>query len=225
MGIILPQKKNKEIATVNYRNLASKNLLLIFTRNPELGKCKTRLAATVGNESALDIYKFLLNHTVSLTKDVNAAKQTWYSMKIREDDIWHSSFFDKRLQQGSDLGIRMANAFQEGFASNYERIIIIGSDMYDLSKEDIDNAFDILKTKDFVIGPAEDGGYYLLGMKIFKANIFQNKSWGTDMVLRDTLNDLKEEDVHLLAERNDVDLYEDIAGIDAFQPFLKHLEK
>jgi len=225
MGIILPQKKNKETATVNYHNLASKNLLLIFTRNPELGKCKTRLAATVGDESALDIYKFLLNHTISITKDVNAAKQTWYSVKIRKDDIWQSSFFDKRLQQGSDLGIRMAHAFQEGFASNYERIIIIGSDMYDLSKEDIDNAFAVLKNKDFVIGPAEDGGYYLLGMKIFKATIFQNKSWGTDTVLRDTLNDLKEEDVHLLEERNDVDLYEDIAGIDAFQPFLKHIKK
>ncbi len=225
MGIVPPQKKSKEAATVNYHNLASENLLLIFTRNPELGKCKTRLAATVGDESALDIYKFLLNHTVSITKDVNAAKQTWYSVKIRKDDIWHSSFFDKRLQQGSDLGIRMANAFQEGFTSKHERIIIIGSDMYDLSKADIEKAFDILKTKDFVIGPAEDGGYYLLGMKIFKANIFYNKSWGTNTVLRDTLNDLKEEDVHLLEERNDVDMYEDIAGIDAFRPFLKHLEK
>ncbi len=225
MGIILPLPQKKDTATVNYHNIVSKKLLLIFTRNPELGKCKTRLAATIGDENALDIYKFLLNHTVSITKDVNAAKQVWYSEEIWQDDIWHSSYYDKRLQQGSDLGIRMANAFQEGFASNYERIIIIGSDMYDLSKEDIDNAFKILKTKNFVIGPAEDGGYYLLGMKIFKAGIFQNKSWGTNTVLRDTLSDLKEEDVHLLEERNDVDLYDDIANVDAFRPFLKHLEK
>jgi len=79
MSIILPQEKNKEAATVNYHNVASKNLLLIFTRNPELGKCKTRLASTIGDQSALEIYKFLLNHTADLTTDVNAAKQVWYS--------------------------------------------------------------------------------------------------------------------------------------------------
>ena len=223
MGIILPKVIKKGVATVNYHLLTSKNLLLIFTRNPELGKCKTRLAATIGDKSALEIYKFLLDHTVSITKDVNAAKQTWYSVKIRENDIWRPDFFNKRLQQGEDLGIRMANAFQEGFASGFERIIIIGSDMYDLQKEDINQAFDKLQNNNFVIGPAEDGGYYLLGMTIFKTNLFQNKNWGTATVLQHTLEDLKEENVHLLDERNDVDLYEDIAEIDAFKPFLKHL--
>ncbi|MFK7813028.1 MAG: TIGR04282 family arsenosugar biosynthesis glycosyltransferase [Maribacter sp.] len=225
MSIILPTEKKNESATVNYHNLASKNLLLIFTRNPELGKCKTRLAATIGNESALEIYKFLLNHTAELTQDVNAAKQVWYSEEIWIDDIWDNAHFDKRLQQGKDLGIRMANAFQEGFASKFERIIVIGSDMYDLSKADLENAFEVLKTKDFVIGPAEDGGYYLLGMKAFNSDVFQNKNWGTETVLQDTLNDLKNENIQLLETRNDVDLYEDIATTDAFQPFLKHMKK
>lgn len=223
MGIILPKITKKDVATVNYHHLTSKNLLLIFTRNPELGKCKTRLAATIGDKSALEIYKFLLDHTVSITKGVNAAKQTWYSVKISKNDIWHPDFFNKKLQQGKDLGIRMANAFQEGFATGFERIIIIGSDMYDLQKEDINQAFNKLQNNNFVIGPAEDGGYYLLGMTIFKADLFQNKNWGTATVLQNTLEDLKEENVHLLDERNDVDLYEDIAEIDAFKPFLKHL--
>ncbi|TMM59609.1 glycosyltransferase [Maribacter algarum] len=203
--------------------MVSKNLLLIFTRNPELGKCKTRLAATIGDQSALEIYKFLLNHTAALTQDVNAAKQVWYSEEIWTDDIWDTTFFDKRLQQGSDLGIRMANAFQEGFASGFERIIIIGSDMHDLDKSDIENAFDVLKSKDFVIGPAEDGGYYLFGMNAFNANVFQNKTWGTETVLKDTLNDLKNENVQLLEERNDIDIYEDIKDIKVFQPFLKNM--
>lgn len=225
MSIILPTEKKKEAATANYHNVISKNLLLVFTRNPELGKCKTRLAATVGDKSALEIYKFLLNHTAELTQDVNAAKQVWYSEGIWKDDIWNNSHFDKRLQQGSDLGIRMANAFQEGFASKYECIIVIGSDMHDLSKADLDNAFEVLKTKDFVIGPAEDGGYYLLGMNSFNSDVFQNKTWGTETVLQDTLNDLKNENIQLLETRNDVDLYEDIATADAFQPFLKHIKK
>jgi len=225
MSIILPTTKKQATAMVNYHTLSSKNLLLIFTRNPELGKCKTRLAAIVGKESALDIYKFLLKHTAELTQDVNAAKQVWYSEEIWEDDIWDTAHFDKRLQHGNDLGVRMANAFQEGFLSKFKRIVVIGSDMYDLSTEDIENAFEALKTHDFVIGPAEDGGYYLLGMNSFKATIFQNKTWGTKTVLQDTLNDLKNENLMLLETRNDVDLYEDIAETEAFQPFLKHLRK
>jgi len=223
MSIILPTIKKKEAATANYQNVASKNLLLIFTRNPELGKCKTRLAAKVGDETALDIYKFLLNHTANLTQDVDAAKQVWYSEEIWKEDIWDTTYFDKRLQQGDDLGIRMANAFQEGFASNFERIIVIGSDMYDLSKGDIDKAFETLKTKDLVIGPAEDGGYYLLGMNSFKSEVFQNKTWGTETVLQDTLNDLTNESIQLLEARNDIDLYEDIKDIKVFQPYLKNI--
>lgn len=225
MSIILPKEKQKEAPTVNYHNIASKNLLLIFTRNPQLGKCKTRLAATVGNETALDIYRFLLDHTVSITKNLNTAKQVWYSEEIWEDDIWDASFYNKKLQQGKHLGIRMANAFQEGFASGFERIIIIGSDMYDLSEKNLQDAFSTLKESDFVIGPAKDGGYYLLGMKTFKPNLFQHKDWGNDTVLRDTLKDLKNENHHILNVRNDVDLYEDVKDIEVFRPFLKHIQK
>jgi hypothetical protein len=210
---------------VNFHNITSKNLLIIFTRNPELGKCKTRLAATVGDESALEIYKFLLRHTAVLTKNINTAKQVWYSEEIWKDDIWDNTVFDKRLQNGVDLGVRMANAFQEGFESGFERIIVIGSDMYDLCQADLEKAFDVLKTKDFVIGPAEDGGYYLLGMNAFNSGVFQNKTWGTETVLQNTLNDLQNENIQLLKVRNDVDVYDDIATIDVFQPFLKHFQK
>lgn len=223
MSILLPKEKKKEKASVHYHNVTSKNLLLIFTRNPELGKCKTRLAATVGDQNALDIYKFLLNHTASLTKDVNAAKQVWYSEEVWENDIWDTCIFDKKLQHGADLGVRMAHAFQEGFTAGFERIIIIGSDMYDLNQNDIDLAFSQLKQNNFVIGPAEDGGYYLLGMTKFLPQIFQHKKWGTESVYEDTLDDLKNENVHLTEMRNDIDLFEDIEDIDAFQPFLKDI--
>lgn len=225
MSIILPKEKQKEAPAVNYHNAASKNLLLIFTRNPQLGKCKTRLAATVGNQTALDIYRFLLDHTISITKNLKTAKQVWYSEEIWEDDIWDTDFYNKKLQQGKHLGIRMANAFQEGFASGFEQIIIIGSDMYDLSEKNLQDAFSALNESDFVIGPAKDGGYYLLGMKNFKPELFQRKDWGNDTVLRDTLKDLKNENHQMLDERNDVDAYEDIKDIEAFRTFLKHIEK
>ena len=223
MGIINQKQDKHDKKTIHFTLASSKDLLLIFTRNPELGKCKTRLAKTVGDETALDIYSFLLGHTVSVTQNLNAAKQVWYSEEIWEDDIWDDTFYDKKLQKGPDLGIRMANAFQEGFASGYERILIIGSDMFDLDQKDLENAFAQLKQNDFVIGPAEDGGYYLLGMKSFEANLFQDKSWGQASVLKDTLADLKGEKLAILEERNDVDVYEDIKDNQAFQHFLKHV--
>ncbi len=223
MGIIQPNQNKKDRGTVNYQNIASNRLLMIFTRNPELGKCKTRLAAKVGDQSALDIYKFLLAHTAQFTKDVNAAKEVWYSDEIWENDHWSNTVYQKKLQSGADLGVRMANAFQGGFESGFQKIIIIGSDMYDLSKADLEHAFDQLDKSDFVIGPAEDGGYYLLGMKSFKAEPFRNKNWGTQTVLTDTLQDLEKENIHLLAVKNDVDFYEDIKDIKAFQPYLKNI--
>lgn len=202
----------------------TKDLLLIFTRNPELGKCKTRLASTIGDSSALEVYKFLLKHTVSVTQNLNVCKQVHYSVKVRENDLWHESVFQKKQQQGEDLGQRMKYAFEQGFSDGFERIIIIGSDLYDLSQEDLQSAFQQLRDHDYVIGPAEDGGYYLLGMKQTNPLLFENKNWGTPTVLKDTLANLEHEKVYLLPARNDVDYYEDIKNIEAFQPFLKHLK-
>lgn len=201
------------------------SLLLILTRNPELGRCKTRLAAKVGDQVALDIYKFLLDHTVSFTKDLNVEKWVYYSESICENDIWDQHSYRKKLQIGKDLGERMLNAFQEGFNSGFEKIIIIGSDMYHLSQADLEEALLRLEEHDYVVGPAEDGGYYLLGMKSLKKEVFQNKSWGTDTVLLDTLKDLESGSIFMLPEKNDVDYYEDIKNIEAFQPFLKHIKE
>lgn len=209
----------------NHLKRTSNNLLLIFTRNPELGKCKTRLAASVGDKTALDIYKFLLNHTVAITKNLVLDKQVLYSEEIWEDDIWDSKIFTKRLQEGIDLGERMSNAFEEGFKAGYKKICIIGSDMFDLSENDLKNAFTSLNKHEIVIGPAEDGGYYLLGMKSLHEKLFQNKAWGTGNVLKHTLQDLEGKNYSTLATRNDVDLYEDIADIEAFQPFLKNIKR
>ncbi len=204
----------------------SKKALIIFTRNPELGKVKTRLAKSVGDESALNIYKFLLKHTVEITEKLNVDKYVFYSENIHRDDIWNPDIFRKKLQSGNDLGERMQNAFSEMFVLGYEKVMIVGSDIYELQQKDIENAYDALETTPFVIGPATDGGYYLLGMKELNSEIFQNKDWGTTTVLKATLKDLKSGKYVLLEERNDVDYYEDIKNVDAFQQFLPpHLDK
>lgn len=198
----------------------SKNLLLIFTRNPELGKVKTRLAKSLGNEKALEIYKFLLNRTKEVTQHLIADKAVYYSVKIRENDIWDAKIYQKHQQFGNDLGERMHNAFQYSFDNNYDKVMIIGSDLYDLTPEIINDAFEKLNQNDVVLGPAEDGGYYLLGMKKLDPKIFQNKDWGTSSVREATLKDLEKQNVHLLQTLNDVDVFEDIKNHSAFVEFL-----
>lgn len=200
----------------------SKNALIIFTRNPELGKCKTRLAKSIGDENALEVYKFLLDHTAKISEGVKADRYLFYSDKIIKEDIWDINTFRKKLQRGNNLGERMLNAFSELFDMGYDKVLIIGSDIYDLSTQDIEDAFTSLENRDFVIGPAKDGGYYLLGMKFLKPELFSNKNWGTDSVLAETLKDLETESIILMPEKNDVDVIEDIENVEAFHQFLKN---
>ena len=199
----------------------SKNALIIFTRNPELGKVKTRLAANIGNQSALEIYKFLIDHTVKISKPINADKFVFYSENIQKNDVWDPNFFEKELQTGGNLGDRMKNAFQFLFNKGYQKAVIVGSDIFELNSQDIEDAFSELKNSPYAIGPAKDGGYYLLGMNQLNKKLFEDKNWGTDSVLKDTLLDLKDEKVILLSEKNDIDLYEDIENIEVFNQFLE----
>ncbi|WP_297794045.1 TIGR04282 family arsenosugar biosynthesis glycosyltransferase [uncultured Eudoraea sp.] len=197
-------------------------LLLIFTRNPKLGKCKTRLAATIGDQAALEIYTILLRHTAEITKNLNCSKEVHYSDEVTVNDLWDNENYSKHLQKGNDLGERMYSAFKSGFQKGYKKIIIIGSDMYDLKSETIEQAFRAMEDSDFVIGPAEDGGYYLLGMKTLNKKVFANKNWGSNCVLEETLKDLDPKNVRLLQPKNDIDLYEDLVGIDIFKRFIKN---
>lgn len=186
------------------------NALIIFTRNPEIGKVKTRLAKTIGNEKALEVYKALLDHTFSITEKLDCKKFVFYDSKIIENDQWENNKYEKKLQIGNDLGERMQNAFQELFHLGYKNCIIIGSDLFDLQAKHITDAFAKLKKNNAVIGPAEDGGYYLLGLKEIIKQIFTNKKWGTNTVLEDTLKDLETLSVDFLEILNDIDTFEDL---------------
>lgn len=194
---------------------------MIFTRNVELGKCKTRLAKTVGPEIALNIYSFLVKHTVDISRNLSVHKWVFYSEFPEENDLFDDQIYQKYRQEGSDLGKRMNRAFNFGFEQGFKKIIIIGSDIYDLNEEDLVKAFEVLEHNDYVIGPAKDGGYYLLGMKAPEPSLFLAKAWGTNSVFKETMEDLKSKNVELLAFRNDVDIYEDIENVEVFQRFLK----
>jgi uncharacterized protein len=164
------------------------NALIIFIKNPVKGQVKTRLAETVGDEKALEIYQYLLEKTFEITKEIDCQKFVFYSDKIIKNDIWDTTIYIKKKQKGVDLGARMYAAFEEIFAiGNYKNIIIIGSDCPQLTPSLIEKAFDELKYNSFVIGPAYDGGYYLLGMKQLRIELFEKIIWSGPRVLIDTI--------------------------------------
>jgi rSAM/selenodomain-associated transferase 1 len=164
--------------------------LIIFVRNPELGKVKTRLAKTIGDEQALQIYKQLLQRTVEVTRNLASDKYVFYADGVNPNDVWENERYNKRKQEGDDLGERMQNAFQRVFNEGFAKVAIIGSDCYDLTSEIVTEAFEKLDAFDAVLGPSTDGGYYLFGMKNLVEDIFKDKRWSTESVLNDTINDL-----------------------------------
>jgi hypothetical protein len=187
------------------------NHLLIFIKNPIKGRAKTRLAATVGDDEALRIYLELLKHTRNIAEKVDTHRNLFYSHFINENDEWNNADFDKQLQIEGDLGEKMAAGFRATFEKGATKAVIVGSDCASLTKEIVDSAFAKLETHDFVIGPADDGGYYLLGMKAFTPKIFQNIAWSTEAVFPQTVDFItnKNKTYALLPTLSDIDYEED----------------
>jgi uncharacterized protein len=184
--------------------------IIIFIKNPVLGKVKTRLAATVGDEKALAIYHQLLLHTQKITSSLDAQRLLFYSDHVEKNDDWSSILFEKKVQNGHDLGERMKNAFAETLSKN-QKVIIIGSDCAELTTAILDEAFLSLEKNDFVVGPAVDGGYYLLGMNYFEPALFDDIVWSSDAVLEKTIEKIKNlnKNVAFLPQLNDTDNEED----------------
>lgn len=171
--------------------MEKKKAIILFVRHPEKGRVKTRLARDIGDDRALEIYKQLLDHTQAITKELDCDRFVFYADAIVADDIWEGNDYRKRVQAGDTLGERMKNAFAEVFDSGYQKVVIIGSDCPQLSSAIISDAFKTLDTTDVVIGPATDGGYYLLALNYMITAVFENKQWSTDTVLTDTVADLE----------------------------------
>ena len=166
------------------------NALIIFIRNPFLGKVKTRLAHSLGAEQALTIYTKLLKITREQSILVNAQCYLYYSDHI-EQDAWSENTFIKRVQFGEDLGARMANAFNE-VLQTHSKAIIIGSDCPYITGQIIDHSFHLLSNNDVILGPAKDGGYYLLGMKSTSPSLFVSMPWSESNLYEKTIEKLNQ---------------------------------
>ncbi|MEM1319948.1 MAG: TIGR04282 family arsenosugar biosynthesis glycosyltransferase [Bacteroidota bacterium] len=184
--------------------------LIIFIKNAEKGKVKTRLASTLGEDKALQIYLALLGHTREIALQVAVDRLLFYSSFIDHQDDWPSADFQKYVQQGQDLGARIQGAFKLAFRQ-YRKVLIIGSDCASLTPAIIQQAYQHLDQHPFVVGPAEDGGYYLLGMRQFSPTLFKDMAWSTAAVFPTTLSRIEAlgQSYALLPELSDIDFEED----------------
>ena len=190
--------------------LKNKPLVLVFCKNQIIGKVKSRLALKIGQKKAFLIYSELVNKTATIVNSLSSEVHVYYSDYIEENDKFNSSKIKKFIQKGNNLGDRMINALSISF-KNFSPVVIIGSDLWKLKISDIEDAFRILKNKNVVIGPSTDGGYYLIGMNYLDTKIFENKNWGQESVLNDTIRDIRDKtSLDLLDKKTDIDTYDDL---------------
>lgn len=202
-----------------------KRALLIFVKNLIVGRVKTRLAATIGNTAALSVYRQLLIYTEKTVRDLSANKIVFYSVHPEGNDIWDINLYNKQAQTGIDLGERMQNAFSYAFEEGNNAIAIIGSDCLELSAEIIENAFSNLRHYDVVIGPAKDGGYYLLAIKQNHKELFRDIQWSTGEVLQKTIEacDKLKLRTYLLPELSDIDDEDDLKKTGTHITYIKNV--
>ncbi|WP_209330080.1 TIGR04282 family arsenosugar biosynthesis glycosyltransferase [Lunatimonas salinarum] len=188
-----------------------KQAVIVFQKTPEHGKVKTRLAASIGDEDALRVYQYLLQHTHKVLESLTVDIHVFISGKNRKPSPSPTNYFFYK-QQGPDLGARMKQAFAQILALGYEQVLIIGTDCYEISAEILQQAFEVLTHNDLVIGPAKDGGYYLLGMTHPHPQLFTEIPWSTSTVCRETIAIAKAAglSIGLLPELSDVDTAEDL---------------
>lgn len=190
-----------------------KPALIVFQKNPVLGQVKTRIAKILGEEKALEIYRFLVWKThEQITLLTNWDVFLYYSDFTEKVD-WKpkKGEISYHLQKGKDLGERMRNAFEEIFHKGYTRILIIGTDCPQLTEETLNNAAKELNNYDVVFGPAKDGGYYLLGLKKLYNGLFQDIPWSTESVLELSIQYLKQNKISFqtTSSLSDIDTAED----------------
>lgn len=202
----------------------TKSLVIVFVKNIKLGTVKTRLAKTIGDIGAFEVYSELVKITEKATENLAIDKRIYFSNAV-VDTKWANH--SKTVQKGVDLGERMLNAFKDGFNDGYDHIVLIGSDLPDISSNHILSGLDALDTNEAVFGPAEDGGYYLVGMSKLIPEIFQDKPWSQPELLKTTIEQLKQTktQVGILETLNDIDTYEDLIASDFYKNNEKLQEK
>ncbi len=201
------------------------SLLLVFTRNVTLGKVKTRLAASIGNAEALNVHKALMQQTIDQTAHCLCDKVVYYSDAVDVSELFSKNGFREEVQSGDDLGARMKSALTAEFSYGYTSIVMIGTDCPELDEAIISLAFKQLEVKDVVVGPALDGGYYLLGLSAMHAELFEGIEWSTSSVLSNTVQIAERLSLSIAftSEKQDIDTLADLRSSDFGKVHFPHL--
>jgi len=207
-----------------------KHALIIFLKNPEPGKVKTRLSTRFTPEQAASLYRAMAEDVISVHSsgsDYDAF--VFYSPAGDREAIraWLGDDLDLCAQEGADLGERQYNAFRLVFAKGYERAVIIGTDCLDISPENLEATFGALGQSDLVIGPSEDGGYYLIGSRRAPEFLRDGIAWSTPHVREQLLERVKRSgmEYQLLERKFDIDTCEDVDRLHANSRLGEYAEK
>jgi len=193
--------------------------ILLFVKYPEKGKVKLRLAADLHEENVLQLYRCFVHDTLKTVKRIDTDLFICFTPvdALTRFQGWLGSHLQFLPQNGNDLGERMKHCFATVFAQGYHHAILIGSDSPDLPGDYVTKGFSLLKTHDVVLGPATDGGYYLIGLRNTTGtqNLFEGLPWGTSTVLQETLGKIRHRNhtVGLLPDWSDVDTITDLKNL------------
>jgi len=191
--------------------------LIIFSRYPEAGKTKTRMIPALGAVGAAELQKAMTEHTLKTAIALASDRDTEIEIQFAGGNIelmqsWLGKDRLYKPQAVGDLGAKMRSAFESAFAAGKERVVIIGIDCPDLDSQILTQAFDSLFHNDLVLGVAEDGGYYSIGLNSPQPQLFKHITWGAELVLKQTKAIAQQLDlkVDYLTTLADVDRPEDL---------------
>ncbi len=168
--------------------MSAEERLLILLKAPILGTVKTRLAADTGPDTALSIYRRLLDQVVMTLSPLSAVEL--HFTPATEGQLlspWLKPGWSLHPQSEGNLGDRMLHAFSQAFATGAKRVVMIGTDCPSVKLADIRRALTVLVDHDLVLGPATDGGYWLIGLNRLHPELFNDINWSTSAVLSETL--------------------------------------
>lgn len=200
------------------RTPLSQKCVLLFIRAPELGKVKTRLEKQLDAPSVLSLYKCFVEDIITTLKKSGHEVIIFFWPPEKKEIVkhWLGASTSYQPQNGHSLGDRMRNAFASVFDKGVKQAVLIGSDFPDLDKQIVMEAFDALIAEDVVVGPAEDGGYYLIGFRNhgFNPDVFSDIEWGSSQVFEQTQKRIQGNNLsqHVLPLWYDIDVYDDLVA-------------
>lgn len=198
----------------------TREILIVFTRFPQPGLTKTRLIPALGAERAADLQRIMAEYTFTQCCKLSHKRNLSIAVHYEGGDAqvlrsWIPSPMHCMPQSKGSLGERLAHSFASSFTAGMERIIIVGSDCPSLTPEILADGFDLLQNNELVIGPAHDGGYYLIGLSKPDHLLWADIDWGTDKVLQQTIEIAKNRGLSLalLPPLADIDRPEDLQNL------------